>query len=347
MGNSRFHARALAVAAALSVPAFAPTSLAAPTVSSVSGTVGQGQTITISGSAFGTKPQANPVVYDDFEAGTVGGKVEGRSGVTGQWGTGDWSYNVTYSNTQPMQGSRAAHHSFGSGTYNASLYVDPQQTGTYYLDFWMRVVPKSSSLTRNFKPWRMYDNSDNTIANDVIFCDSPGWVGLESGGGAWVSRPRVWNQWEHYQIVVKVGSNGIISQHRDGIADIERTGITAGGNPTAIRIGHYWALDGADACVSNPGADIYTDNVYVDTSLARVVLGDASTYANSRNRAILRPTQWSGSQITASVNTAKFASGAQAYLFVIDSANAPSPGFPVTIGQGSVTPNPPTNVSAN
>jgi hypothetical protein len=347
MGNFRFHARALAVAAALSVPAIAPTSMAAPTVSSVSGTVGQGQTITISGSAFGTKPQANPVVYDDFEAGTVGGKVEGRSGVTGQWGTGDWSYNVTYSNTQPMQGSRVAHHSFGSGTYNASLYVDPQQTGSYYLDFWMRVVPKSQSLTRNFKPWRMYDNSDNTIANDVIFCDSPGWVGLESGGGAWVSRPRVWNQWEHYQIVVKVGSNGIISQHRDGIADIERSGISAGGNPTAIRIGHYWALDGADACVSNPGADIYTDNVYVDTSLARVALGDAPTYSASRNRAILRPTQWSGSQITASVNTAKFASGAQAYLFVIDSANAPSPGFPVTIGQGSVTPNPPTNVSAN
>lgn len=344
MGTFRFHVRALALAAALS----APTVMAAPTVSSVSGTVGQGQTITISGSAFGTKPQAAPVVYDDFESGAVGGKVEGRAGVTGQWGTGEWSYNVVYANTQPMQGSRVAHHSFGSGTYNASLYVDPQQTGSYYLDFWMRVVPKSPSiLTRNFKPWRMYDAGDNTIANDVIFCDSPGWVGLESGAGAWVTKARVWNQWEHYQIVVRLGSNGMFSQHRDGIADIERTGVNAGGNPTSIRVGHYWALDGADACAPNPGADIYTDNVYVDTSLARVVLGDASTYAASRNRAVLRPTSWSGSQITANVNTARFGSGADAFLFVIDSSNAPSPGFPVTIGQGSVTPNPPTNVSAN
>lgn len=341
MGTFRFHVRALACAAALSAPAV----LAAPIVSSVSGTVGQGQTITISGSAFGTKPQAAPIVFDDFENGT--GRVEGKPAVQGSWGSGDWSYAVSYSTTQPLQGSKVAYHAFNSTDYNASLYVDPANIPAIYMDFWMRAVPKSSSLTRNFKPWRVYGPNDASTANDVVFCDSPGWVGLESGGGGWIQRARVWNQWEHYQIAIKFGSNGLFTQHRDGIADLIRLGITAGGDPQGVRIGHYWATSADGNCPTNPGADVYTDLVYVDNTLARVVLGDQPVFDASRVMAIQIPSAWSSNQITAKVNTARFASGSTAYVFVVDANNVASPGFRVTVGQGSVTPNPPTDVSAN
>lgn len=47
-------------------------SLAAPSVSSTSGTFSHGNSVTISGSSFGSKSTAAPVKYDDFDGGVAG-----------------------------------------------------------------------------------------------------------------------------------------------------------------------------------------------------------------------------------------------------------------------------------
>lgn len=327
--------------------AMAGSTWAAPAVTSVTGTVGQNQTITVNGSSFGSKAKAAPLVFDDFEGGTVGAKVQSQPAAYGSWAQGDWSYAVTYASTSPLQGSKVARHAFTPTDYNASLYVNPQATQSLYMDFWMRAVPKGS-LSRNWKPWRLHNSSDADIANDVVFCDSPGWVGLASGGSAWVKRARPFGQWEHFQVAVKLGSNGLFSQLRDGEPDVSVTGVNNSGSISQVRIGHYWGADADANCGSNPGADVYTDVVYVDNTLSRVVIGDAASLAASRNTAIQIPTAWSGDQISVKVNTTRFASGAKAYLFVVDSNNVASVGYPITIGaSGGVLPNPPTGVSVN
>lgn len=289
-------------------------------------TIRHGATFVIRGSGFGAKPQPQPVMFDDFENGN--GSIEGQKGVVGTWGSGDWSRGVTYDTTQPLQGAKVARHSFGSGVYNASLYVDRTST-VVYADFWMRVVPRKN-FTRNFKAWRFYGANDSSVANEVVMCDSPGWAGMETGGGAWVQRARVANQWEHYRIAMKSGAGGIFSQHRDGIADVDNP-VQGAGTVLGVRIGHYWALDGDENCKANPGADVYTDLVYVDTTLARVYLADADVLAKARHTAIQIPIAWSDTQVSVAANTHGFKPGATAYVLVIDATNRQRAAMKVTV----------------
>ncbi len=51
---------------------FPAASWAEPTLSSVSGEIDHGNTVTIDGLGFGTKAQAAPLQWDDFEDGTPG-----------------------------------------------------------------------------------------------------------------------------------------------------------------------------------------------------------------------------------------------------------------------------------
>jgi hypothetical protein len=331
------------LAAVLAVGCIAGAS-AAPVVNAITGVPADGATITISGTGFGTKNRAAPLVFDDFESGAVGTPVAGSRGDSGAWNTGSWSSGVTYSATSPVSGSRSARHAFGGGVYNASLYVDPSATQTVYLDFWIRAVPKDAK-SRNWKTWRFYDSSDSERGNDVYYCDSAGAAGLDP---PWVYKTRdfVAGQWAHYEVVARYGANGRFVQYRDGVLDARVTGFSNSASVTQIRIGHYWALDGVAGCGSNSGADVYTDLVYVDSSLARVMIGDAPTFEQSRQRAIQLPATWSDSQISVTVSTPRFSSGSRAYLFVIDANDEPSVGYPITIGTASIQPKAPTGVTA-
>jgi len=78
------------------------------------------------------------------------------------------------------------------------------------------------------------------------------------------------------------------------------------------------------------------DGVYDDVYLAvgpnaaaRVEIGDAPTYAASKNLTILTPSSWSDSQITATLRAGSFKTFNGAYLFVTDSNGKVSNGIPV------------------
>ncbi|OGF43089.1 hypothetical protein A2303_04140 [Candidatus Falkowbacteria bacterium RIFOXYB2_FULL_47_14] len=105
-----------------------------------------------------------------------------------------------------------------------------------------------------------------------------------------------------------------------------------------IRIGHYFDVSDRDGCNPSDTSVVYTDNVYIDTTWARVELGNASTYAASTHREIQIPSAWSANSITATVNPGSFTSGQAVYLFVIDANGNASNGYPVTIGSGGTTP---------
>jgi hypothetical protein len=48
--------------------------------------------------------------------------------------------------------------------------------------------------------------------------------------------------------------------------------------------------------------------------------------------AISTPTEWNSSSITVTLRGGTFKPGEKAYLYVVDAANTPSTGYPITIG---------------
>ena len=88
-----------------------------------------------------------------------------------------------------------------------------------------------------------------------------------------------------------------------------------------VRIGHYWGLDGVSDCASNPGGNVYTDDVYVDNSIARVMLGNAETFGASTKRIVQVAKAWSNTEVTYTANLSRFTAGEKVYEFVIDASN--------------------------
>ena len=277
-------------------------------------TITHGQAFTITGSGFGAK--APPLVFDDFEAGT--GSVAGKAAVAGKWLSSDYCTGVTYAQ---HDGQKVARHEFAGGRYNASLCVDPAPTQTVYLDFWAKGVPKANP-SRNWKVWRFYSATDEDVGNLVYYCRGGG---VQLGSWKWLDEVPPPTGWVHYEVIQAPGGS---KHYRNGKLD---SSSTAAPSVAQIRIGHYWGLDGVTECASNPGGDVYTDDVYVDTSLARVVLANASTFAASTKRAIQRPTARTNEAVTIIPNTRGFVPGETAYLIVIDTGNVERAAKKVTV----------------
>jgi hypothetical protein len=83
--------------------------------------------------------------------------------------------------------------------------------------------------------------------------------------------------------------------------------------------------------------------VYLDTSWARVEIGNAATYGACTHREIQIPTAWAATSITATVNRGSFGASDAAYLYVIPSTgygDVNTAGKAITFGGGAS--NPPT-----
>jgi hypothetical protein len=109
------------------------------------------------------------------------------------------------------------------------------------------------------------------------------------------------------------------------------TGSTNDGRLTMLYAVHMIA-EGSDGWIPPPaGTRLWSDDVYVDNTWARVMIGDNPVFSSARNREIQIPSAWSTNSITITANTASFPVGTPAYLFVIDSTGAASAGFPVSV----------------
>jgi hypothetical protein len=85
--------------------------------------------------------------------------------------------------------------------------------------------------------------------------------------------------------------------------------------------GYYrWATDINDTSTyrGDENAYRYFDDMYVDTTLMRVMLADNATYENATVVEPQIPTEWSDGSITVTVNLGQLAGAGSAYLFVFD-----------------------------
>src|SRR3989339_75388 len=319
----------------------------AQSITSASGTFNSGSTITISGSGFGSKAQAAPLVWDTFENGSVGSAIQNVNATIGRWDSGAGSDNVFYGNTNAYAGTKSARHPFTTSQWNSSLSKNATSFPVLYLDF-KRYYPSSNGEQSNYKPYRMYGNNDTMELFKGYGCGYQVHTVLDGGYSDvnWSGQNFKMNTWQHYQLMYKEstvnGADGSIIALLDGVSHGHNSTAfktrSVNGHLDQIRIGHYFDVSDRDGCNPSDTSVVYTDNVYIDTTWARVELGNASTYAASTHREIQIPSAWSANSITATVNPGSFTSGQAVYLFVIDANGNASNGYPVTIGSGGTTP---------
>jgi hypothetical protein len=337
-------------AAVLGSAVLVQVSLATPLPESVSGTLNHGATITISGSGFGSKAGAAPLVWDNASA----------AAVTDLW-TGAWpdqlpGYNLAYYApmrgiglphthvTRYLAGAQASNTGADTG-YNVLVWKSlPAPPLPYYIyASWYQRADDQWHFggDNNFKT---FDYSAGTepyaLGQSWYTCYGPPHpnsntdTGLQwtqetgtplsdpdqNGHNAWWGQAvnPMAGQWSKVEIAIRVSSqsDGYINIWENGQQVMNYAGVTDnyGSAQRSISIGGYARMQGY---TSNWR---YFDDIYVDTTLARVVLADKPVLSQASIVELQIPSAWSDGSISAQVNLGKFTQGQTAYLFVVDAS---------------------------
>jgi hypothetical protein len=335
-------------------------SIAAPTVSSVSGTVANGQSITITGSNFGVGP--NVLLFDDFEGGSNGSQIATGSGSAkvGEWAglNGSGSGMPSYSTGQKVSGNMAAHMSNANKIWYNELVASIPAQNQVFLSWWMWIdtVPANTSSAANWKTvWIMnsgttdYDFTLPTFfgsGNNGMYGSN--YLGDNCGGyGDWSVPTLSTGTWLRTWVFLDGSSDGKYLQSwslsNSGVVQSATSSNSASscwfnGAESFAQVYFNGYMGVYNSTVSNA----YFDDIYIaygPNAMARVEIGNASTYNACTNLTMVTPTSWGASSIAATVRQGSFGSSASAYLYVVDATGTPNAnGYPVTFGGGSSTP---------
>jgi hypothetical protein len=321
-------------------------------VSSVAGTLTDGQSVTISGSGFGTGPSGVEFLggaSGNIEAGSVGSAFSKTN-----WSTdGDFQIPV-YSSTQYHSGSKSILCNPDSDNlYNSILkYAFSSgitSSGKLFLSTWIRFTKSSGA---DWHQWKMYRFSNqNTIedgynqlvvfswdnANGPQLCVDPNVIPYTSLGVSPIATQNTWFRLDIYiECDVTNGSFKITKYIPGTSPDTD----TISPYPTH-RSGSAWNYLIFQNYIGNtsPGtATIYLDDIYISpNSQARVELGNASTFATCTHFEIQPSSSWAASSITTTLNIGSFGPTDTVYVYIIDQyGNYNSTGYEIELsGSGS------------
>ena len=342
-----------------------PTVFAAPAVTGVSGTVSNGQSVTITGTDFGA---TGPIVvlFDDFDKGTNDNIISTTAGSAqvGEWDSveaapnnpvysNDFAHSGTLSMLSDQASSWGGHWASVSFTASTRVFVsfwvylgsDSEVPGTGEDDGpnWKLADVDAGSNESPSSQYTVVVTLSDLPPGGVFQCPRPwyGTSGLTDGG--WCDTTWVKGRWHRFDAYY-IGSTG--TSGADYVWEIDsataynniwsQTGMTNLQSADSdgwrlFRLHAYARQDSNSKC--------YYDDVYVATgtgALARVEICNNATYTNSTNCAIATPTSWANTRITATVRQGSFGASDTAYLFVIDSSGVASAGHEVTFGSGGL-----------
>lgn len=335
---------------------------AAPAITGVNGTVQDGQTVTISGSGFGTGP--NVVLFDSFEKGSTGSTI---STTTNSANIGNWSALgdtiQTYSTDYQVSGTKAMKIDWSTASASGPRLKYSNVQNSDLLISWWQYMPSNKNVPGTNGPdagspnWKWFwigDSGDDWpwgsdyVTTFLSNTDYGAIIGIfaaddtaspSRGGGSWYNTSFRKGTWMRYTVAMKNATSGgyIWNQEVSSNGHFVNFNLT---NIVTAHSGDPWnvlTLPGYGRV--DPTAAAYYDDVYVATGAgarARVEIGNASTYSASTKLAFITPTSWSSGQINATVRNGIFKSGEQVHFFVVDANGNASPGFgPLTIGTGS------------
>ena len=337
----------------------------------------EGQTITISGSDFGSKSIVEPWIWDDLTHSSYqnlndgdwiptvqGGSSSGHYSETGQVTDPDALYGhasgwLAYRDSHPQQRvpGRALYSCEGRYATIFDIGRPHGDTERMYLDYWFystsartggggdqfnkifRISPSTSSYNRyghtSVYPGRL------SYSAGASSPDNPGedtrrvYEDIYPVEGEW-SHISVWTDGSGGLNGIWGDSNGIVKIWTDNIQKINITDEGYGivdfpDDVMGFSFLHALGIEGGNSPEGHAGFDNLWGDIYIDNTLARVVIGDAATWDQVSHFELQIPrTTWSDSSIDITANLGSFTAGESLYLFVIDENGNASAGYPVT-----------------
>lgn len=322
--------------------------LAAPSVSSVSGTISDGQTVTVSGSSFSSNSAVGTSKLEfiggaggPIESGTVGAPL-----VRANWDA-DWAVNDSlasdskhFATDQYHSGAKSLKTTVLPATkWNGAMsYRLPTASSSLFFSHWVR---HDTGVTDG--QWKMLRLSlTNTVVDGQAIVFST-WPGVQSyatdtiaSRTLWVpesSYPAMDNKWYRMDYWIN-GSAITTTRWQPGGAKV--TAATTGWTSRNWAYLVWQDYVGNSQTKDTTATNIWHDDVFVQADTqARIEVCDASTWANSKQCEIQYPTSWSNT--SANIKFNKGSLSGTAYLYVIDANGAASNGQQIVIGSVGVS----------
>ncbi len=337
--------------------ALSSTAWGAPSISGVSGTVDHGESVTITGTGFGTKSTAAPIVWDNCSGEDPLALWDGNyNSLSGDDYVGNYRTPA-----QVGRGVSTAHAHvskyFCGAHYPATGPTDGRNIGlikrrvisipAYTYAYWYeRTDPlwswDLSDTDNNYKmyaystgdmpysgsTYHYFEKISATAGDGYDFHEvitpqniwAAGWADLASG-------------WHKFEIEFRIDNtpSGYVKVWVDGVLKINASFTSDNWDGTSRNdmIGGYVRDNGATTQWR------YFNDLYIDYTPQRVMIGNANTLAGCTTlREVQIPSAWSDTEITCTVNQGGFEDESTAYLYVFDAAGASNEtGYPVTFGK--------------
>lgn len=335
---------------------------AAPAISSISGSISHGNSITINGTGFGVKSPAAPYLWANFDGGS---SQPSSLGQKRSWTVNNFTptAGVGVRNTVGMQSYL---WNYQEANFSATMGTSGDAWNSYGQRWYLfRKGKRNWSVTdsmnwKNLRFWyasgSLYTQTGNgTIAeegypNSSYMCPWQSPRTAQCKDDITVEQVRGYSdgRWNTEQYIARAQSgagqtdgyfeyivNGRLAAATPYFDYAQKVFVMAQGTPSEAWFVHDQSANDPDP---PSGARTWWDDIYVDRTWARVMLSNRSTWGTSSTGPLYEiqiPTAWSDTNITAQVNIGEFSNGATAYLYVVDAnGNANASGFPVTIGGG-------------
>lgn len=306
-------------------------------------------TATFTGINFGKKIPAAPLRYLDFEGEPNGKNVPNTENTGGLYVADGIVFDNSY---QRFPGAQNAQQNFNNGRYNQTIGLNDANTITsdklYIHGYWH--IKTHGATSRNAKfinlaqsygsgNWESRVDADNNSCGaspqtmTSLRPGCPQTTGTTYWGGNWstmLGDDGKWHRLESY-VELKPGYRSIrVDNHLWG--ELSTTDMTAGCSDTSIGyvyFGHYYDNS---TCSPKPEAERWWDEMYIDTTQARVELCDSSQWASRSHCEIQIPSAWTDTSITFSVNKGSFTENENVYIFVVNENGEVSEGRKVAFG---------------
>ncbi|MEO8017806.1 MAG: hypothetical protein ABI769_08335 [Pseudomonadota bacterium] len=332
----------------------------APAINSTTGAVADGTSIVISGSGFGQKSPAKPYLWAPMD----GSSSPSALGVVSSWNsTGQMSYASGCG--AGGGGCMAGATSDGRSTNDwAASIVSPASADWNAYGQRTYVYRKSKKTfdydnSKNVKSIRFWGRSSSGGIQEpsFYFGISMGRVGIEGipavyadysmAASTLVTAKGPVGQWYSEEMSIKSNSSSSAADADYRLAvnggpylvqfpnttwmlnqfKIKTDSGYANDGRMQIVFPVHMLVEGSDGWIPSPaGSQFWADDVYVDTTWARVMIGDNAVFTSCTAREIQIPTAWTDQSISINLNLKAFPAGKPKYLFVVDQNGDASPG---------------------
>jgi hypothetical protein len=311
--------------------------------------------LTVSGNGFGTRTQAAPLRFEDFESRSVGALPQ-------NFGYSGWSPDIVkVDSSTSFSGTRSLKHQGPHGPASTGgvpaesfphVAVEQFQSDELYLSYRLKFRTNGNQFAQLKFNRSGMDNNDGSgcyqgkprffssyyPAGDRYSTDKrlnavqggavngnnqwdEGWVGDAHMGNGTVLpiAEDTWVQVEEYYRLNDIGiANGVHMTWVNGNPQIIRSNLQPR-TATEQKFNCSYLVIGMDYWInegSTQSVSVWYDDHYLDTSRARLVLANANTWSAATHRSPQPATAWSNASITAPLRRAGFAAGS-AWLYVV------------------------------